>query len=84
LCPDDDPERIATLQAGRLAERAGVDFGLLKEAEGMNKGPVDVLLEKVRHALRVVKGTQVGVLGLAFKPNTDDIRLAPSIAEHVQ
>ena len=62
-----------------LADRAGVDFGLLKEAERVNKQRVDILLEKTRKALWVIKDKQVGVLGLAFKPNTDDIRLAPAI-----
>jgi UDPglucose 6-dehydrogenase len=63
----------------RLAERAGVDFDLLKEAERVNKGRVDLFLEKIRRALWVVKDKQVGLLGLAFKPNTDDIRFAPSL-----
>jgi len=63
----------------KLAERAGVDFGLLKEAEEVNKRRVDQFMEKARRALWVVKDKQVGLLGLAFKPNTDDIRLAPSI-----
>jgi len=63
----------------KLAERAGVDFGLLKEAERVNKRRMDQFLEKVRRALWVVKEKRIGVLGLAFKPNTDDIRLAPAI-----
>ena len=62
-----------------LAERAGVDFGLLKEAERINRQRVDLLLDKVKKALWVMKGKQIGVLGIAFKPNTDDIRLAPAI-----
>ena len=63
----------------KLADRAGVDFGLLKEAERVNKQRVERLLEKVRKALWVMKGKRIGVLGIAFKPNTDDIRLAPAI-----
>jgi len=62
-----------------LAERQGVDFGLLKEAEKINKRRVDQFMEKVQEALWVVKDKRVGVLGLAFKPNTDDIRFAPAI-----
>ncbi|MBZ5641943.1 MAG: UDP-glucose/GDP-mannose dehydrogenase family protein [Acidobacteriia bacterium] len=62
-----------------LAERAGIDFGLLKEAERVNRQRVDLLLDKVKKALWVMKGKQIGVLGIAFKPNTDDIRLAPAI-----
>lgn len=63
----------------KLAESAGIDFGLLKEAERVNKQRVDRLLDKLKKALWVMKGKQIGVLGIAFKPNTDDIRLAPAI-----
>jgi len=63
----------------RLAERAGMDFKLLKEAERINKDRVEQFVEKVRRALWVLKGKQVGMLGLSFKPNTDDIRFAPAL-----
>ena len=63
----------------KLADRAGLDFGLLKETERVNKQRVDRLLDKVKKALWVMKDKQIGVLGIAFKPNTDDIRLAPAI-----
>lgn len=63
----------------KLAESAGVDFGMLKEAERVNKQRMDRLLEKIKKALWVMKEKQIGVLGVAFKPNTDDIRLAPAI-----
>ncbi len=63
----------------RLAEQSGVDFGLLREAEHVNKRRVDQLVDKVKKALWVTKGKQIGVLGIAFKPNTDDIRFAPAI-----
>jgi UDPglucose 6-dehydrogenase len=62
-----------------LAERHGVDFGLLREAEKVNQRRIDQFLQKVRRALWVVKDKQVGALGLAFKPNTDDVRFAPAI-----
>jgi UDPglucose 6-dehydrogenase len=62
-----------------LAEKSGVDFSMLKEAENINKRRIDLFVEKIRRALWVVKGKQIGVLGLAFKPNTDDIRFAPAI-----
>jgi UDPglucose 6-dehydrogenase len=63
----------------RLAERAGMDFGLLKEAERINNQQVERFLEKIRRALWVLPDKQVAVLGLAFKPDTDDIRYAPAI-----
>jgi UDPglucose 6-dehydrogenase len=62
-----------------LAEKSGVDFSMLKEAENINKRRIELFVEKIRRALWVVKGKQIGVLGLAFKPNTDDIRFAPAI-----
>jgi UDPglucose 6-dehydrogenase len=63
----------------KLAASAGIDFGLLKETERVNRNRVDQLLDKVKKALWVMKGKQIGLLGIAFKPNTDDIRLAPAI-----
>ena len=63
----------------RLAERSGVDFSMLKEAERINKRRIEQFLNKIRQALWVVKDKKVGVLGLAFKANTDDIRFAPSL-----
>jgi UDPglucose 6-dehydrogenase len=63
----------------RLAERHGVDFGLLRETEKINKRRIDQFIEKVQKALWVVKEKRIGVLGLAFKPNTDDVRFAPAI-----
>jgi UDPglucose 6-dehydrogenase len=62
-----------------LAERSGVDFTMLREVEKINKKRIDHFFEKLRSALWVVRGKQVGVLGLAFKPNTDDVRFAPAI-----
>ncbi len=62
-----------------LAERSGVDFSMLKEAEEINHGRIHHFMEKIKRALWVVKEKQIGVLGLAFKPNTDDIRFSPAI-----
>jgi UDPglucose 6-dehydrogenase len=62
-----------------LAERSGVDFTMLREAERINKKRIDHFCEKIRQALWVIRGKQIGILGLAFKANTDDIRFAPAI-----
>ena len=62
-----------------LAGTVGVDFEILKAAERVNKQRIDRFFEKVRHALWVIKGKRVAVLGLAFKGNTDDIRFSPAL-----
>ena len=63
----------------RMGEKAGVDVSLLKEVEVLNKTRIDDFIAKARHALWVLKGKRIGVLGLAFKPDTDDIRFAPAL-----
>ncbi len=63
----------------RLGEKAGADVSLLKAAECINKKRIDIFLAKARQALWVLKDKRIGVLGLAFKPGTDDIRFAPAI-----
>ena len=63
----------------RMAERVGVDFGLLREVERINKQQINRMIEKIRHALWVIRGKRIGVLGLAFKPNTDDVRFSPAV-----
>ena len=56
-----------------------MDFSLLQEVERINQRRVDVFLRKVRQALWTLRGKTLGVLGLAFKPDTDDIREAVSL-----
>jgi UDPglucose 6-dehydrogenase len=63
-----------------LAERNGADFAMLKEAERVNHRRIDRFCDKIKDALWVVRGKQIGVLGLAFKANTDDTRFSPAIA----
>ena len=62
-----------------LAGSVGVDFDILKAAERVNKQCVQRFIAKVNRALWVVKGKRVAVLGLAFKPNTDDVRFSPAL-----
>jgi len=62
-----------------IAERNGYDFGFLKEVQKINRLQRALFAKKVEDILWVLKDKTIGVLGLAFKPNTDDMRLAPSI-----
>jgi UDPglucose 6-dehydrogenase len=63
----------------KIAEKLGYDFKLLKAVQEINKTQIERFIKKIEHALWNVKGKKIAVLGLSFKPNTDDIRFAPSI-----
>ncbi|MBI2559361.1 UDP-glucose/GDP-mannose dehydrogenase family protein [Candidatus Woesearchaeota archaeon] len=63
----------------RIAEKLGYDFKLLKSVQEINNDQKKRFVKKIEKALWVVKGKTIGVLGLAFKPNTDDMRFAPSL-----
>src|SRR3989475_7656772 len=63
----------------RVAGSSGVDVGMLKEVERINVARIDRLLGKVERALWVLPQKVIGVLGVSFKPDTDDIRGAPSL-----
>jgi len=63
----------------RIAEKSGCDFTLLKEVEKINQRRIQYFVEKIRKELWVLRGKKLAVWGLAFKPNTDDMRFAPSV-----
>ncbi len=71
------PKDIKAL--ARIGEDLSVDVSLLKEAERINSRRSGLFLEKIKRALWILKDKKVAVLGLSFKPQTDDIREAPSI-----
>lgn len=62
-----------------IADELGYNFGLLKEVHKINKQAQELFVQKIEDALWVTKGKTIAVWGLAFKPNTDDMRNAPSI-----
>ncbi len=63
----------------RIADKFGCNFALLKEVERINQARVDQLVEKIRKELWVLRGKKICIWGLAFKPNTDDVRFAPAL-----
>ncbi|MCK5260280.1 MAG: UDP-glucose/GDP-mannose dehydrogenase family protein [Candidatus Omnitrophica bacterium] len=63
----------------RISEKSGYDFGLLKEVRKINEEQKASFVRLIEDKLWIVKNKVIGVLGLAFKPNTDDMRSAPSI-----
>lgn len=64
----------------RLAEEMGLDFGLLWEVDRINRGHIDMAVERLRRTLWIPQGKRIGLLGIAFKPYTDDVRQAPALA----
>ena len=62
-----------------IAEKNGYDFGILKEVQRVNKYQKRSVIKKIEEVLWNLPKKTVGVLGLAFKPGTDDLREAPSI-----
>jgi UDPglucose 6-dehydrogenase len=62
-----------------IADELGYNFGLLKEVEAINQQAKELFLQKIKEALWVIKDKKIALWGLAFKPNTDDMRNAPSI-----
>jgi len=62
-----------------ITQKLGYEFELLKVVEKINHEQREFLVNKVRDAIWNIKGKTIGILGLAFKANTDDMRNAPSI-----
>ncbi len=71
------PKDVAAFRS--VAEQLGIDFNLLSEVEKINVQQKKRFLSKVRSALWTLRGKRLGVLGLAFKGETDDIRESPAI-----
>ena len=63
----------------KIAEEAGYDFEMLKSVESVNRMQREALVRKIKQVMWVMNNKTIGILGLSFKPNTDDMREAPSI-----
>ncbi|KAB2673804.1 MAG: UDP-glucose/GDP-mannose dehydrogenase family protein [Verrucomicrobia bacterium] len=63
----------------KISEQLGYDFRLLKEVQRINADQMDRFVKKIQDTLWVLKDKRLGVLGLAFKQNTDDVRMSPAI-----
>jgi UDPglucose 6-dehydrogenase len=63
----------------KIAEEVGYDFELLRAVEKINAHQCRQVIKKAKSLLWNLNGKTIGLLGLSFKPNTDDIREAPSI-----
>jgi UDPglucose 6-dehydrogenase len=63
----------------QISNQLGYDFSLLKEVQRINDEQMNRFVKKIVETLWVLKDKKIGVLGLAFKQNTDDIRMSPAI-----
>jgi len=71
------PKDVAALRA--IAREYGHEPALLDAAVTVNERQRKQVIAKLQRDLRTLKGKRVALLGLAFKPNTDDLREAPSL-----
>ncbi|MES2595507.1 MAG: UDP-glucose/GDP-mannose dehydrogenase family protein [Verrucomicrobiota bacterium] len=71
------PKDIAAFIA--IADQMGTPFTLLKEVQRINQRQLDRFIDGIREALWVLKDKKLAVWGLAFKPNTDDVRSSVAI-----
>jgi UDPglucose 6-dehydrogenase len=62
-----------------IAHELGYDFRLLQEVQRINAAQIERFLRKIHDTLWIVKDKTIAVLGLSFKPNTDDVRLSPAL-----
>lgn len=61
------------------AAEYGLDMPIVKAAREVNRQQRERIVERLLGELKILKGRTIGLLGLAFKPNTDDLREAPAI-----
>ena len=57
----------------------GVEMSIVCASRRVNYRQRELVVEKLLHNLKILKGRTIGLLGLAFKPNTDDLRDSPAL-----
>jgi UDPglucose 6-dehydrogenase len=62
-----------------IAKKKGFNFEILKEVQKINNYQRTYFVQKIKKKMGSLKGKTICMLGLAFKPNTDDLRHAPSL-----
>ncbi len=68
-----------TLAITRIAKEYGYKLEIVEAVIRANKRQRELMIGKIKNALGEMRGKNLGILGLSFKPNTDDIRESPAI-----
>jgi UDPglucose 6-dehydrogenase len=68
-----------TRALAHLASRSEAELKIVQAVIDVNERQRDLMIDKIKQIIREPQGKTVGVLGLAFKPNTDDIRESPAL-----
>src|SRR5579884_1705592 len=71
------PKDVSAL--AQIAQKSGYEFKIVNSVIEVNRKQKERMVAKIEKEVGDLKGKQLGMLGLAFKPNTDDMREAPSV-----
>jgi UDPglucose 6-dehydrogenase len=63
-----------------IASNKGMELGIVRSAVEANERQKIIMIEKIKNGIGDLKGKSIALLGLSFKPNTNDMREAPSIS----
>jgi UDPglucose 6-dehydrogenase len=63
-----------------MSERLGYPFPMLAEVARINEEAIQAAMSKIRDVVWNLEGKRVALLGLSFKPDTDDVRFSPALA----
>jgi UDPglucose 6-dehydrogenase len=72
------PKDVSALD--KIAQKSGYEFKIVKAVIEVNRQQREKMIAKIEKEVGNFKGKQIGILGLSFKPNTDDMREAPSVS----
>ena len=72
------PKDTSALKA--VADEYSYELPLISASRVVNDRQLGMIAEKLQSALKVLRGQTIGVLGMAFKPDTDDVRMSASIS----
>ena len=62
-----------------IAQDYGYTPGILEQTKKVNYMQRDIVIKRLQENMKILKGKKIGLLGIAFKPNTDDLRDAPAL-----